>query len=136
MMLLWAWPEDAHINRNVQQPAVGTSVMLGPPAIVTRGWYSPNGRPSTTTLAPDGESLTSHSTLLLLPSARGLPPATSLVANKYTMASPCVPKAHGTGHGPLVRVQPPCAHCGGCASVSTVPAQPPANVCTAVFGLG
>ena len=39
----------------------------------------------------------------------------------------CDPKAHGTGHG-VSLAKPVCAQTGGSASVSTVPAQPPAKV--------
>jgi hypothetical protein len=42
-MVLLRGPFEFHDSRNVQQPAVGTSVMLGPPGIVTTGCDSPNG---------------------------------------------------------------------------------------------
>jgi hypothetical protein len=39
LIVLLCWPLAFHVNWNVQQPAVGTSTMLGPPsAIVTTGW--------------------------------------------------------------------------------------------------
>src|SRR2546428_8477047 len=82
-----------------------------------------------------GLSLTPHRTLLLEPLTRGLPPATSSSANKKATALPWAPIAHGPGQGdPFATVQPPCDHCGGSASVRTVPAQPPAKVCTGALG--
>src|SRR5438552_241074 len=75
LMVLVCSPLEPQHNRNVQQPGSGTSVMLGPPAMVTTGSDLPNGRPSTSTLPPDGLSLASHSTLFWLPSTRGLTPA-------------------------------------------------------------
>lgn len=54
LMRLLCGPFALQESRNVQQPAVGTSTMLGPPAMVSTGWDWPNGRQSTTTLSPDG----------------------------------------------------------------------------------
>ena len=99
--------------------------MLGPPSTLTSGFDSPCGRPTT---VKAGASRSSHRTLLVEPSIRGLGPATRCVANKKATASPDILLAQGTGHGvPLVWLQPLCAHVGGSASVSTVPAQPPAT---------
>lgn len=127
MVLVPGWLREVHSSLKVQQPAVGTSTMLGPPFTLTTVWDLPGGKPSTTKL--DGSPLATHRTLLLVPSIRGLLPATSCVANRYATASPPVPKAHGTVHGPpFSTFHPPCAQRGGSASVSTVPAQPPANV--------
>ncbi len=42
-MVLLRGPFEFQDSRNVQQPGVGTSVMLGPPGIVTAGCDSPNG---------------------------------------------------------------------------------------------
>jgi hypothetical protein len=43
LMVLLRGPFEFQDSRNVQQPAVGTSVMLGPPGIVTTGCDSPSG---------------------------------------------------------------------------------------------
>jgi hypothetical protein len=43
MVLVAVWPGKPHDSWNVQQPAVGRSTMLGPPAIVTTGWDSSRG---------------------------------------------------------------------------------------------
>src|SRR2546429_9697324 len=99
--------------------------MLGPPSTLTSGFDSPCGRPTT---VKAGASRSSHRTLLVEPSIRGLGPATRCVANKKATASPDALLAQGTGHGvPLAWLQPPCARVGGSASVSTLPAQPPAR---------
>jgi hypothetical protein len=37
LIVLFCWVLGPQVNTNVQQPAVGTSVMLGPPAMVTTG---------------------------------------------------------------------------------------------------
>src|SRR5689334_13814735 len=97
--------------------------MLGPPGTVTTGVGLPAGRPSTTNCTG---SRSTHRTLLVLPSIRGLEPATSLPAKTKATAWPVAAAAHGTGQGlPLVTDHPACAHCGGSSFVSTVPAQPP-----------
>jgi len=99
--------------------------MLGPPSTLTTGFDVPSGRPSTTKAAP---SRNSHSTLLVEPSTRGLAPATRCRANRKARALLDVLGAQGTGQGaPFVWLQPLCAHLGGSASVTTVPAQPPAR---------
>src|SRR5205814_10169230 len=88
------------LSRNVQQPGVGTSTMLGPPGTVTTGADLPAGRPSTTNCTG---SRSSHKTLLLLPSTRGLGPATSLPGQTNATAAPAAAAAHGTGQrGTLV----------------------------------
>jgi len=43
LMVLLCWPFEPQDSRNVQHPGVGTSVMLGPPTIVTTGCDFPNG---------------------------------------------------------------------------------------------
>jgi len=43
LMVLLRWPLAPQVSRNVQQPGVGTSVMLGPPAMATTGCELPNG---------------------------------------------------------------------------------------------
>src|SRR5207247_2360146 len=92
---------------------------------MTTGVDVPSGRPSTTKAAP---SRNSHSTLLVEPSTRGLAPATRCRANRKARALLDVLGAQGTGQGaPFVWLQPLCAHLGGSASVTTVPAQPPAR---------
>lgn len=129
-MVLARRPLALQLSANVQQPAIGASTMLGPASTFRTGSDRPSGCPSTTNVAT--WSRRTHSTLLLDPSTLGLSPATSCPAKTYAIAPPPVPKAHGTGQGgPSVCDQPPCAHFGGTASVSTVPAQPPAKLWTA-----
>src|SRR6266480_8038610 len=106
--------------------------MLGPPGTVTTGDDLPDGRPSTTNCTG---SRSSHKTLLLLPSTRGLGPATSLPAKTNATASPEAAAVHGTGQGvPFVCDQPLCDHWGGSLIETTVLAQPPAR--ESVDGLG
>src|SRR6266851_4001580 len=50
-----------------------------------------------------------HNTLFWEPSTLGLSPATSRPAKTNAIASPPVPIAHATGHGPTMCVQPPSA---------------------------
>ena len=101
--------------------------MLGPPSTLTTGFVWPRGRPSTMKADP---SRSSHKTLFVEPSTRGLDPATSRVAKMNATAAPDTLEAHGTGQGvPFVCDQPLCAHIGGASSVTTVPAQPPASAC-------
>src|SRR5450759_1403335 len=116
-----------HVSWNFQQPAEGTSTMLGPPFTVITAWVAPGGMASTTKL--EGLPFATQSTLLLVLSTRGLLPATSCLANRNATASPPVPNAQGTLHGaPPALFHPAWAQTGGSASVSTVPAHPPTKV--------
>src|SRR5690242_18721775 len=101
--------------------------MLGPPATSITGPELASGC-ALTKKSETARSRTTHRTLLLLPSDRGLPPATSWMANRNATALPPDPIAHGTGQGsPFLWLQPPWAHAGGSPVVSTVPEQPPGS---------
>src|SRR5437660_10544759 len=100
--------------------------MLGPASTLSTGKDWPSGRP--VTVKVETWSRRSQSTLLLDPSPLGLWPATNCPAKTYASEPPPVPMLQGTGHGvPLVSDQPLCAHFGGTASVTTVPAHPRAT---------
>src|SRR2546430_17645186 len=97
--------------------------MLGPPSTLTTGFDWPRGRPSTTKADP---SRSSHKTLFVEPSTRGLGPATSRVAKMNAPAAPDRLGAHGTGQGvPFVWDQQLCAPIGGSAPRGPGPAPPP-----------
>src|SRR6266496_4024895 len=102
--MVLAWEPSPGSSRNVQQPAVGTSTMLGPPGTVTTGVDLPEGRPSTTN---EEASRRTHRTLLALPSTRRRGPATAPPPTTNATASPDAAVVHGAGHGfPIVREPP------------------------------
>src|ERR1700730_5707813 len=96
LMVLPACAEP-QVRWNFQQPAAGTSTMLGPPFTVTTGSVPPGGVPATTKFG--AMPLATHSTLLFVPSMRGRPPATSCFAKRKATAWPPDPSAHGTLQG-------------------------------------
>src|ERR1700681_2952828 len=75
-----------------------------------------------------------HVTLFCEPSIWGPLPATNTVDIRKATVVSCDPKAHGTGNG-VSWAKPVCAEPGGSASVSTVPAHPPAKVRMGAVGL-
>src|SRR5258708_20208952 len=93
---------EPHDRRNVQQPGEGASTMLGPPFTVTRACVPPGGMPATTKLG--AIPLATQSTLLLVPSTRGLAPATSSLAKTKATACPPDPRPPAT---PPSRPSPP-----------------------------
>src|ERR1700730_209641 len=94
MVLACAAP---HVSWNFQQPADGASTMLGPPFTVITACVLPGGIPSTTKFG--AMPLATQSTLLFVPSMRGLLPATNSFANRKATDWPPVPSAQVTLHG-------------------------------------
>src|SRR5258708_13628813 len=89
---------EPHDRRNVQQPGEGASTMLGPPFTVTIACVPPGGMPATTKLG--AIPLATQSTLLLVPSTRGLAPPTSSPPQTKPTAWPPDPAPHAPPQTP------------------------------------